>query len=253
VPNIRTQVIRLASSFPDGSRERRALLDALRTAADEEEPEGGSGGAKPSGKFLEFLKEEGDRKVRNPDTGNDVKIKSLKGPKGKELAHELFEKWLAVQDSKGKGKEDSKGKGKEDSKGKGKEDSKGKGKEDSKGKPKEDSKGKGKDQGFMDKGLIESWGNHRSTHALSVSTEESRALHRVRAAPFGHAKIEDGDYEKALGAVQRWVEREEKAGRKPDATIRKVLKALKSRTAAAGTQTYEDYVRATRSASRASS
>lgn len=58
-------------------------------------------------KMDEFLKEHGDKKVRNPDTGNDVKLKSLKGDKGKKLLQKEFEKWNKAQ----KGKGDDKGGG----------------------------------------------------------------------------------------------------------------------------------------------
>lgn len=43
--------------------------------------------------YAVFLKEVGDRKVTNPDTGNTVKVKSLKGPQGKKLLQEMFEGW----------------------------------------------------------------------------------------------------------------------------------------------------------------
>ena len=80
-----------------------------RTASDEGEEEAKAGPSKkPGGKFIQFMEEMGDEKVRNPDTGNDVKLKSLKGEKGKKLQHEKFEKWLASQE-KSKGKSDEKG------------------------------------------------------------------------------------------------------------------------------------------------
>ena len=41
-----------------------------------------------------FLKEKGETRVKNPDTGRDVKIVSLKGPKGKELLDRMFQEWL---------------------------------------------------------------------------------------------------------------------------------------------------------------
>lgn len=40
-----------------------------------------------------FLHENTHKKVKNPDTGRDVKIVSLKGPKGKELLQKMFEDW----------------------------------------------------------------------------------------------------------------------------------------------------------------
>lgn len=85
--------LRVANGFP-----------TIRTADEggEEENSAGGGGGRPSGKFIEFMKEEGDGKVRNPDTGNDVKIKSLKGPKGKKLVNQLFKKWLDAEDDEPK-------------------------------------------------------------------------------------------------------------------------------------------------------
>jgi hypothetical protein len=91
----RSALIRLASSLPVGSPERRVVLAGLDKVAedgDEEKDSGGSG--KPSGKFIEFMEEVGDQKVRNPDTGNEVKVKSLKGEKGKALVQKEFQKWL---------------------------------------------------------------------------------------------------------------------------------------------------------------
>lgn len=49
------------------------------------------------GSFAEFMREVGDKKVTNPDTGNEVKIKSLKGPKGKELVHKEYERWVGTK------------------------------------------------------------------------------------------------------------------------------------------------------------
>ena len=43
--------------------------------------------------FSQFLKEVGDKIVTNPDTGNKVKVKSLKGPKGQERVKKEYEKW----------------------------------------------------------------------------------------------------------------------------------------------------------------
>ena len=70
-----------------------ALRYAAGEAAAEAEDEGSSGGG-VSGKFLQFLEEKGSDKMTNPDTGNKVKLKSLKGPKGKELQKREFKKWL---------------------------------------------------------------------------------------------------------------------------------------------------------------
>ncbi len=95
-------------------------IDKMAEDGGEEDakPSGGGGG-KPSGKFIEFMKEEGDKKLRNPDTGNNVKLKSLNGPKGKEVVRKLFEKWLDDQKKDQKGKPKDKAK-EEDQKEKGK-------------------------------------------------------------------------------------------------------------------------------------
>ena len=58
----------------------------------EEDASSGKGGV--SGKFLQFMEEEGDSEVKNPDTGNTVKLKSLKGDKGRKIQQQEFEKWL---------------------------------------------------------------------------------------------------------------------------------------------------------------
>lgn len=65
----------------------------------EEEPtgeaEGGSSEEEPTDGRPEFLKEQGDKKVRNPETGNDVKIKSLPslGDKAKAMFTDLYHRW----------------------------------------------------------------------------------------------------------------------------------------------------------------
>ena len=70
----------------------------IRFADEAPEPEApkSKGKGQVSGKFIEFLEEmdKQNKKVRNPDTGNQVKVKSLKGPKGKQLVHQMFEAWL---------------------------------------------------------------------------------------------------------------------------------------------------------------
>lgn len=81
---------------------RRAILSALRKRADEGEeakPSGGKGGV--SSNFLQFMEEVGDQRVRNPDTGNEVYIKSLNGPKGKKLVQKEFKRWLDRQKDEG--------------------------------------------------------------------------------------------------------------------------------------------------------
>lgn len=72
----------------------------MRKYSDTEETKPSGKGGGPSGKMLQFLKEYGDDRVTNPDTKNEVKIKSLQGPKGKVLQRELFEKWLKSQEKK---------------------------------------------------------------------------------------------------------------------------------------------------------
>jgi len=83
------------------------LLDlSMRVAAEEEEAvPGGGGGKMPGGQWIEFMKEEGDKTIKNPDTGNTVKFKSLKGDKGKKLLRKKFEQW----DKRRKQKEQSRG------------------------------------------------------------------------------------------------------------------------------------------------
>ena len=78
-----------------------ALRYAAGAAAEAVEDEGGSGGG-VGGKFLMFLEEKGSDQMTNPDTGNKVKLKSLKGPRGKELQKREFKKWLDSE-SGGKG------------------------------------------------------------------------------------------------------------------------------------------------------
>ena len=104
---IRSSLIRLAyTGSPDLQRHLLSILASTERQADapgmskgEEEtkaPAGGSGG-RASGKFIEFMKEVGDKQVHNPDTGNQVKMKSLRGPRGKELLRREFKKWLEEQ------------------------------------------------------------------------------------------------------------------------------------------------------------
>jgi hypothetical protein len=99
----RTSLIKLAASLPKGSSEKKILLASLKSAEDE----AGGGGGGVSGAYIEFMKEVGDNKIRNPDTGNDVMMKSLKGPKGKKLIQKEFEAWKEKREkdsgSKGKG------------------------------------------------------------------------------------------------------------------------------------------------------
>lgn len=47
-----------------------------------------------------FLFHWGDKEVMNPDTGRTVKVRSLRGPKGKSKRDQLFNKWLSRQTKK---------------------------------------------------------------------------------------------------------------------------------------------------------
>ncbi len=116
--HVRNQAIKMAFENPHLRGKMIPLIQKLSGEDQGEEEEAKAGPSKkPGGKFIEFIKEMGDEKVRNPDTGNDVKLKSLgKTERGKKLQHEKFEKWLASQE-KSKGKSDEKSKGKSDDKG----------------------------------------------------------------------------------------------------------------------------------------
>lgn len=105
----RHTIIRIASELPVGDPTRRKLLAILKVAEDGDEEEKGGGSGKPSGKFLEFMEEVGDQRVKNPDTGNEVYVKSLKGPKGQKLVQKQFQEWLAKKDDKKDDKKDSGG------------------------------------------------------------------------------------------------------------------------------------------------
>jgi tRNA nucleotidyltransferase/poly(A) polymerase len=91
----------------------RRVAHRFRVAEAAVEEDSGSGGG-VGGKYLEFLKEMGDKQMKNPDTGNQVKLKSLKGDKGKKLQQDEFQKWLSKNEDKG-GK--GKGNGKDKSEG----------------------------------------------------------------------------------------------------------------------------------------
>ena len=73
-------------------------VEHLHTAADDGDEEDSSGSKKPGGKFLQFMEEVGEDKVKNPDTGNQVKVKSLNGPKGRKWVQKQFQKWLKKLD-----------------------------------------------------------------------------------------------------------------------------------------------------------
>ena len=74
----------------------RVALRFFLAAEEGDDDSSGSGGG-VGGMFLRFLEEEGDKKVTNPDTGNKVKLKSLRGPKGKEVQQKAFEDWKENQ------------------------------------------------------------------------------------------------------------------------------------------------------------
>ena len=59
--------------------------------------------AKEGGTFIDFLKDMGDKKVRSPDSGNDVKLKSLKGDRGRKIQQAEFQKWLKKNEGKDDG------------------------------------------------------------------------------------------------------------------------------------------------------
>ena len=94
--NLRTATIRLAYENP----ELRPYL--LPLIAEDEGDEGSSSSSGVSGDMVEFMKEFGDKIIRNPDTGNYVKVKSLKGDKGKRYVKEQFLKWKEKRDKKEK-------------------------------------------------------------------------------------------------------------------------------------------------------
>ena len=88
----------------------RRITQLRQLRAQDEEDSSSGGGAGLSGKFIEFLKEMGDTTVRNPDTNNWVKLKSLKGDRGKDMQRREFRKWVKKQRRKRKPK-DEKSKG----------------------------------------------------------------------------------------------------------------------------------------------
>lgn len=89
----------------------RLLNLEMKIAAEEEDAEKPSG-KKPGAKWVEFLKAQGDKTVKNPDTGRTVKYKSLKGPKGKKLLQKKFEQWTKREKQKAETKERNKAKAK---------------------------------------------------------------------------------------------------------------------------------------------
>lgn len=176
MPTLRQLTIRLAAVKPGL---QSYLLPLLRTADEGEEEESKGKGKMPSGKFLEFL-EDWKQKVRNPDTGNMVSVKSLKGPAGKKLQQQMFKRWLLLQEGKEKGKDKGKGKGK------GKKEEKGKGKE----KVKEKVKGKGEVDSNLRK-LVKEHGYEKARKLLGLpgKTEPKKKDERTRQEKEIDSKI----------------------------------------------------------------
>ena len=100
----RSALIRLASSLPKGNPTRRGILAGLKRVAEEAEEEAKpKGGKKKPGSMLKkFLAEVGDQKAKNPDTGNEVKVKTLAGKPKDSKAYKIFkdqfDKWMEEQD-----------------------------------------------------------------------------------------------------------------------------------------------------------
>jgi len=135
--------IRLALAAKQG-RTFKNSADMRRYAEGEDDAgdSGGGGSKKPGGKFIEFIKEMGDKPVRSPETGKDIKLKSLKGDRGKKIQQEHFQKWLKKQDDKDEG----------GGKPEGKDEDKGKPEKEDKGKPEKEDKG---DDAGKDKAISE--------------------------------------------------------------------------------------------------
>ena len=123
----RSALIKLAASLSAESAERRILLATLRKmseeVAEEESKPSSSQGKVPGGVLLKFLDEQGDNKLKNPDTGNLVKVKTLSS-KPKDTAayktfQKMFEQWLEQKkkdDASGSKKPSKDKKDKEDKK-----------------------------------------------------------------------------------------------------------------------------------------
>lgn len=73
----------------------RVALRFLLAQDGEGDDDSSSGKGGVSSKFVQFMEEEGDTEVKSPDTGNTVKLKSLKGDKGRQIQQQEFEKWLS--------------------------------------------------------------------------------------------------------------------------------------------------------------
>jgi len=67
---------------------------ALRFLLAQEDGDADGGKGKASGAFIQFMEEEGDTEVNNPDTGNKAKVRSLRGPKGRKEVQRMFQDWL---------------------------------------------------------------------------------------------------------------------------------------------------------------
>jgi hypothetical protein len=116
----RSALIKLAASVSPESAERRILLATLRKMSEEvgeeESKPSSSQGKVPGGILLKFLGEQGDNKLKNPDTGNLVKVKTLSSKPKDTAAYKtfkkLFEQWLEQQkkDDASGGKKPSKDK-----------------------------------------------------------------------------------------------------------------------------------------------
>ena len=108
----RRHLIRLAATLRKGSPLRRSVLSGLRLAEEEGGGKGGGKGGGPGKALMKFLEEVGDQKTKNPDTGNEVKVKTLssapKDSKAYKLFQDQFDKWKKQQE---KGEEKDKGGG----------------------------------------------------------------------------------------------------------------------------------------------
>lgn len=90
-----------STNFKDASA-RVALRFLLAEEDGDADADGGKG--KVSGAFIQFMEEEGDTEVNNPDTGNKAKVRSLRGPKGRKEVQRMFQDWLDKKKKKDKAK-----------------------------------------------------------------------------------------------------------------------------------------------------
>jgi hypothetical protein len=114
--SLRASIIRLAYSNP----ELRPHLIPLVAEAPAEDQGEDAAPTSPQGKgvsklMLKFLEEEGDRKLKNPDTDNMVKIKTLSSKPKDSAANKLFkrefDRWVKSLKSKDKKTDSTEGKG----------------------------------------------------------------------------------------------------------------------------------------------